>query len=261
MKLSVYIVTLNEAARLPQTIKAASAVADDIVVVDSGSTDGTVEAAERLGARVIFHAWKNISSQKQFAQNQCLYDWVLSLDADEVLSPDLIAEINRIKADPVHQAYRVRIGDMFPGFKKPRRLAQKYNLVRLYDRRLSTMPDDLTHDRVRVGKNVSVGQLKGLIHHYSYLSLHQTWVKYNLYTDELVKTALVKGKKYSRVRLVTEFPRQFFIYYIVRRQIFNGLWGLVMATTLAYFRFLKIAKYFEAKQGLTFRDNTLDEFV
>ena len=178
-----------------------------------------------------------------------------------MLSPDLIAEINRIKADPVHLAYKVRIGDMFPGFKKPRRLAQKYNLVRLYDRRLSTMPDDLTHDRVRVGENVSVGQLKGLVHHYSYLSLHQTWVKYNLYTDELVKTALVKGKKYSRIRLVTEFPRQFFIYYIVRRQIFNGLWGLVMATTLAYFRFLKIAKYFEAKQSLTFRNNTLDEFV
>lgn len=261
MKLSVYIVTLNEAERLPRTIKAALQVADDIVVVDSGSSDGTVEIAEQLGARVIFHAWKNISSQKQFAQTQCRYDWVLSLDADEVLSPDLIKEINRVKEEPRHQAYKVRIGDMFPGFKRPRRLAKKYNLVRLYDRRLSSMPDDLTHDRVCVGETVSVGQLKGLVHHYSYLTLHQTWVKYNLYTDELVKTALVKGKKYSRLRLVTEFPRQFFIYYIVRRQIFNGLWGLVMATTLAYFRFLKIAKYFEAKQGLTFRDNTLDEFV
>lgn len=261
MKLSVYIVTLNEAERLPRTIEAALQVADDIVVVDCGSSDGTVEIAEQLGARVIFHAWKNISSQKQFAQTQCRYDWVLSLDADEVLSPDLIKEINRVKEEPRHQAYKVRIGDMFPGFKRPRRLAKKYNLVRLYDRRLSSMPDDLTHDRVRVGETVSVGQLKGLVHHYSYLTLHQTWVKYNLYTDELVKTALVKGKKYSRLRLVTEFPRQFFIYYIVRRQIFNGLWGLVMATTLAYFRFLKIAKYFEAKQGLTFRDNTLDEFV
>ncbi len=261
MKLSVYIVTLNEAQRLPRTVRAAATVADEIVVVDSGSSDGTVDIAKQLGARVLYHPWKNISAQKQFAQNQCTYDWVLSLDADEVLSPALVREIQKIKEQPTYWAYKVRIGDMFPGFKKPRRFAQKYNLVRLYDRRLSTMPDDLTHDRVEVGKNVSVGQLKGIVHHYSYLTLYQTWIKYNLYTDELVKTALVKGKKYSVFRLVTEFPRQFFIYYFVRRHIFNGMWGMIMATTLAYFRFLKIAKYFEAKNGLTFQDNTLDKFV
>ena len=261
MKLSVYIVTLNEAARLPRTIKAASQVADEIVVVDSGSTDGTIELAREMGAKVFSHPWKNISSQKQFAQHQCSFEWVLSLDADEVLSSDLVKEILKIKKNPTFKAYKIRIGDMFPGLDKPRKFSKKYNLVRLYDRRFSTMPDDLTHDRVSVPKNLPVGQLKGMVLHYSYLSLYQTWVKYNLYTDELVKTALVQGKKYSKLRLYTEFPRQFFIYYIIRRHIFNGTWGIIMATTLAYFRFLKIAKYFEAKQGLTFQDNSLNKFV
>ncbi len=261
MKLSVYIVTLNEIGRLERTIHAAQQVADEVVVVDSGSTDGTTELAKNLGARVVYHRWKNISAQKQFAQNQCHHDWVLSLDADEVLSEELIKEIKELKKDPKYQAYKIRIGDMFPGFKKPSRLAPKYNLVRLYNRQTSTMPDDLTHDRVKVDRNVEIGQLKGIIYHYSYLSLHQTWIKYNLYTDELVKTALIQQKKYSKIRLFTEFPRQFFIYYLIRRQIFNGVWGFIMATTLAYFRFLKIAKYFEAKEGLTLRKDTLDKFV
>ncbi len=245
IKLSAYLVTLNEEKRLPKTLKALVEVADEIIVVDSGSTDKTEEIAQSYGAKFMYHPWKNISSQKHFAQNQCSNDWVLSLDADEVLSEKLIREINELKKNPKHNAYKLKIFDMFPGDKKPKLLAKGYNLVRLYNRNFAYMPDDLTHDRVIVAKGEKIGQLKSRVHHYSYLTLPQFWYKLNMYTDELVKTALAKKKKYSRLRLITEFPRQFLIYYFIKRQFVNGLWGFVMATSYAYFRFLKIAKYFE----------------
>ncbi len=245
IKLSVYIVTLNEEKRLDRTLKAASEVADEIVVVDSGSTDQTKEIALKNKAKFLFHEWKNISSQKNFAQNQCQNDWVLSLDADEVLSADLIEEIKEIKKNPTFDAYKVKICDVLPGDKKPRLLAKTYNQVRLYNRKKANMPDDLTHDRVVLGEVCQVAQLKSKIWHYSYVSLTQLWFKLNMYTDELVQVALKKNKKYSKLRLYTEMPRQFLFYYFCRRYCMYGTCGFWMATSYAYFRFLKIAKWFE----------------
>ena len=244
-KLSVYILTLNEQARLPRTLEAARQVADEIIVVDSGSTDKTCEIAERYGAKVIFHRWKNISSQKKYAQMQCANDLVLSLDADEVLSDKLIKEILAVKEKRTADAYKIKIADMMPGDKKPSLFAKTYNLVRLYDRTKSTMPDDLTHDRVVLGQGVVPVQLKSLVYHYSYLTLSKTWDKYNAYTDELVKTAVATGKSYSFLRLIFEFPYQFLRYYFLKKMFLQGRFGFINAVTISYFRFLKIAKWQE----------------
>lgn len=247
VKISAYIVTLNEEKRLGKTLQALKEVADEIFVIDSGSTDKTQEIAEKYGANFLFHKWKNISAQKHYGQELCHNDWVLSLDADEVLSPELIAEIKEKMKNPTADAYKMKICDMLPGDKKPRLLAKTYNQVRLYNRKKSNMPDDLTNDRVVVGKDVVVEQLQAKVFHYSYISLTQTWFKLNMYTDELVKTAVEQGRKYSKLRLYTEFPRQFLIYYFKKRYFLYGTCGFWMATTYAYFRFLKIAKWFEWK--------------
>lgn len=247
IKLSAYLVTLNEEQRLEKTLKAVSKVADEIIVVDSGSTDKTEKIAKKYKCKFIFHQWKNISSQKHFAQNKCANDWVLSLDADEVLSDELIKEIKELKKNPKADAYKVKICDMLPGDTKPRIFAKTYNLIRLYNRTKADMPDDLTHDRVVVGDSCRIEQLKSKINHYSYVSLTQFWFKLNMFTDELVKTALQKNKHYSSLRLYTEFPRQFLVYYFKRRYFLYGKCGFWMATSYAYFRFLKIAKWFEYK--------------
>lgn len=247
IKISAYIVTLNEELRLDKTLKAVSQIADEIIVVDSGSTDKTEEIAKQNNAKFMFHKWKNISSQKNFAQNECSNDWVISLDSDEVLSDKLIEEIKAIKENPQADAYKIKICDMLPGDKKPRLLARTYNQIRLYNRKKANMPDDLTHDRVVLGENCKVEQLKSKINHYSYVTLTQLWFKLNMYTDELVKVALEKNKKYTLIRLYTEFPRQFLFYYFIRRYCLYGTCGFWMATSYAYFRFLKIAKYFEYK--------------
>ena len=247
VKISAYIVTLNEEKRLGKTLQALKKVADEIFVIDSGSTDKTQEIAEKYGAKFLFHKWKNISAQKHYGQELCHNDWVLSLDADEVLSPELIAEIKEKMKKPTADAYRIKICDMLPGDKKPRLFAKTYNQVRLYNRKKNNMPDDLTNDRVLVGEGAVVEQLESKVFHYSYISLTQTWFKLNMYTDELVKTAVEQGRKYSKLRLYTEFPRQFLVYYFKKRYFLYGTCGFWMATTYAYFRFLKIAKWFEWK--------------
>lgn len=247
VKISAYIVTLNEEKRLGKTLQALKKVADEIFVIDSGSTDKTQEIAEKYGAKFLFHKWKNISAQKHYGQELCHNDWVLSLDADEVLSPELIAEIKEKMKNPAADAYRIKICDMLPGDKKPRLFAKTYNQVRLYNRKKNNMPDDLTNDRVVVGEGAVVEQLEAKVFHYSYISLTQTWFKLNMYTDELVKTAVEQGRKYSKLRLYTEFPRQFLVYYFKKRYFLYGTCGFWMATTYAYFRFLKIAKWFEWK--------------
>ena len=146
---------------------------------------------------------------------------------------------------PAADAYKMKICDMLPGDKKPRWLAKTYNHVRLYNRKKSNMPDDLTHDRVVVGEGAVVEQLEAKVFHYSYVSLTQIWFKLNMYTDELVKVAIKEGRYYTRLRLYTEFPRQFLVYYFKKRYFLYGTCGFWMATTYAYFRFLKIAKWFE----------------
>lgn len=245
VKISAYIVTLNEEKRLEKTLKAVSQVADEVFVIDSGSTDRTKEIAESCGANFVFHEWKNISAQKHYGQELCNNDWVISLDADEVLSAELIAEIKAKTANPESDGYRIKICDMLPGDKKPRLFAKSYNQVRLYNRKKCNMPDDLTNDRVICDPDAKIEQLKYKIHHYSYVSLSQIWFKLNMHTDELVKTAVEQGRYYTRLRLYTEFPRQFFIYYFRKRYCLYGTCGFWMATTYAYFRFLKIAKWFE----------------
>lgn len=250
MKFSVYIITLNEEKRLGKTLEAAVKVADEIVVVDSGSIDSTIKIADKYGAKVVFNKWESYCKQKSFAENCCSFDWVLMLDADEVLSPKLIDELLRWKkTTPKFQAYNIKIRNMFEYDTEPRRFAQSFNVVRLYNRQFAHMPPDLHNkDRVKVQKGEPIGQICEPIYHYCILDIEQAVAKYNLHSTELLKTAIAENRKFSRLRLATEFPRQFLRYYFLKRYFLLGSQGFNHAMILAYFRFLKIAKWFEWKE-------------
>ena len=256
MQLSVYIITLNEEARIEATIKQAQKVADEIVVVDSGSKDQTVEIAKNLGAKVIHHDWETYCKQKSFAEKQCANDWVLMLDADEVLSEDLVKELKAWKkTSPEFNAYKLKICNMFPTDKKPRRFAQSFNVVRLYNRRFAHMPEDLMNkDRIKVDEGQKIGRFKNVIHHFCILSLEQATAKYNIHSSELVKTMIKNRRKISKLRIFTEFPRQFLHYYFGKRYCLLGTEGYIQALVLANFRFLKIAKYYEYLQKEKFKN-------
>ena len=131
---SAFIITRNEEARLGRTLSAL-AWADQVVVVDSGSTDGTEQVARDAGAEFHVREWTGYGAQKVHAESLCSNDWLLNVDSDEVVTPELAAEIRQIAdGDAEPAAYRVRILNIYPGDDRPRPFANDYNVVRLYHR-------------------------------------------------------------------------------------------------------------------------------
>src|SRR2546430_15878071 len=125
LPLSVYIIALNEVDRIGSTINAVIDWADEVIVVDSGSSDGTAEFARSLGARVVQHPWKGFGRQRRFSESLCNNDWVLGIDADECVTPQLKNEITALfhSGGPKLVAYGMPILIVYPGKSKPRRFA------------------------------------------------------------------------------------------------------------------------------------------
>lgn len=244
--LSCCIITKNEADRIGRCVQAALTAADEVVVIDSGSTDDTVAAAERAGARVIPHAWEGYGPQKRFSEECARHDWILHLDADEVLTPALAAEIGDLmKAGPPLKGYRFRICDIYPGATRPRLWSGGYNLVRLYDRRAMRFSDSLVHDRV-LTQGQPVGQLRGIVHHHSMRSFAHLKAKLDAYTGYQAKV-MRKSPWIMRARLPFEYPLVFLRYYLLRRHFTGGLDGVHISHLAAQARFNRLTKMLAAR--------------
>lgn len=249
LPLSIFIIAQNEADRIGRTIEAARALSDDIVVVDSGSSDGTQALAESLGARVVFNAWPGYGQQKRFAEEQCRHDWLLNLDADEVVPPDLAAEISALFAAgaPPKDAYKVRIAEIFPGEGAPHRFAYALAPVRLYRKSKGRYSASPVHDRVDLAADASVGRLRGTVHHFSVRSLGEQMDKLNAYSDAQADDLDARGGTLSVFRLVAEFPANFLKAYIGRRHALRGIYGFMTAMNYAFYRYLRVAKHWERR--------------
>jgi glycosyltransferase involved in cell wall biosynthesis len=247
--LSIFIIAQNEADRIGRTIEAAQTLSDDIVVVDSGSTDGTQALAEARGARVIFNAWPGYGQQKRFAEEQCRHDWLLNLDADEVVPPDLAAEIAALFANgsPPKDAYKLRIAEIFPGEGAPHRFAYALAPVRLYRRSKGRYSASPVHDRVDLAPDAQVGRLRGTVHHFSVRSLGEQMDKLNAYSDAQADDLDARGGTLSVFRLVAEFPANFLKAYIGRRHALRGIYGFMTAMNYAFYRYLRVAKHWERR--------------
>lgn len=244
--ISCFIIARNEADRIGRTIAAIAPHVDEVLVVDSGSTDATVEVARTAGARVVFNEWKGYGPQKRFAEKICRNDWVLNLDADEVVSEELAREIVDLFRDggPDHPFFRFRVVTVYPREQRPRLWADSYNVLRLYDRRVGGFRDSLVHDSVEPGSLVP-RQLSGIAYHHCYRSLAHLAAKQDRYT-RLQSEEIRKPRIYLAARLVTEFPLSFFKYYVLRRQFTGGRFGLGVAAILAYYRTVRIWRLLRA---------------
>ena len=245
--LSCTIVAKNEADRIGRCISAIKDICDDIVVIDSGSTDATVAIAEALGARVFFRAWDGFGPQKRYGEDVALYDWILNLDADEVVSRALANEISALLSGPPElQAYRFKQVTVYPGQQRPRLWADYHNYVRLYDRRAARFRDSLTHDTVDL-KGLAAGQLHNTALHYSFRSLDHVARKLEFYTD-LQALEITKPRWQLHLRRPFEYPILMFRYYVLRRHFTGGLYGLKAAHTFAAGRARRIGKFLRAGQ-------------
>lgn len=248
--LSVFIIAQDEADRIGDTIRAVRDLTDDLVVVDSGSSDGTQALAEALGARVIFNAWPGYGPQKRFAEDQCRHGWLLNLDADEVVPPALAAEIRALFAagEPARAAYRIGIAEIFPGEERPHPWAYTLAPVRLYRKDKGSYAASLVHDRVELAPGVREGRLKGVIHHFSVRSLGDQLDKLNRYSDQQAHDLELRGVSIPTWRLFFEFPANFFKAYIGRRHFVRGVYGFLTAMNYAISRHLRVAKHYERRK-------------
>lgn len=247
--LSIFIIAQNESDRIGRTIAAVRGLTDDLVLVDSGSTDGTQAIAADLGARVLHNDWPGYGQQKRFAEEQCRHDWLLNIDADEVLPADLVAEIAALFAsgEPACDAYRIRIAEIFPGEAAPHRFAYALAPVRLYRRDKGRYSASPVHDRVDLAGGARVGKLKGTIHHYSVRSLGEQMDKLNAYSDAQADDLDKRGVALSAFRLMAEFPANFVKAYIGRRHALRGVYGFMTAMNYAFYRYLRVAKHWERR--------------
>ncbi len=247
--LSIFIITRNEADRLPKTLDAVRALSDDIVVVDSGSTDETVTLAEQQGAKVVFNTWSGYGPQKRFAEDLCQHNWVLNLDADEWVPPELADEIRSLfrNGEPAADAYEIRIAEVFPGEGAPHPLAYALPPVRLYRRDRGRYSASPVHDRVDLAPGAKVARLRGIVHHFSVRSIGDQIAKLNAYSDQQVDDLEARAKSIGIWRIFTEFPLAFLKAYIVRRHFVRGIYGFITAMNFAFYRWLRIAKYYERR--------------
>jgi glycosyltransferase involved in cell wall biosynthesis len=238
---SCFIIAKNEGDRIARSIRSVRSWVDEVVVVDSESADDTVSVALAEGCKVITQPWLGFGGQKRFAEEQCRNDWLLNIDADEVVTPELAREIIALfeASTPAQVAYGMPVEMVYPGASEPRRFARDHWYVRLYDRGSVRFRNSEVHDSV-VTDYHRVGRLKAPMHHFSMRSFADMKRKLNERTWLLVDNAEPNSARVVRTRLLSELPMNFFKYYIVRRHFTGGLKGLRFAVIQATYRFLKI---------------------
>ncbi len=247
LPISCYIVAQNEADRISLTLASVRDLVDELIVIDSGSTDDTVAICESFGAKVIHNPWPGFGYQKRFGEDQCKHNWLLNLDADEELTPAIIQEIRELfsRGEPTGSAYTLRIRDLLPGEKKLALLAHTDFRIRLYDKRKGRNEAQSYFDLVLIEQG-QVMTLKSPVLHRSFRSLSHMIAKNNTNTDQLTARIFERGLAFPYLRIATEIPVAFFKAYILRAYILRGWRGFIYANVYAYGRFVRIAKYIEA---------------
>lgn len=240
MKITATIIAFDEERNIARAIESLRCC-DEILVVDSGSTDRTVELAQNLGARVIEANWRGYSQQKNWAAEQAQHDWVLSLDADEALSEALEAEIWNLK----------KSGPQYDGYSMPRlaRYMGRWILhsgwypdrkLRLYDRRKARWVGDFVHERVTVDGHV--GELESNILHFTCESLSEHIKTMERYTTLAAQEIAGRKIPVPVWKVLLDPPWTFFKTFVLQLGFLDGREGLNIAYMAAFYTFLKYAK-------------------
>ena len=240
--LSVVLITKNAAQQIAACLESCR-FADEIVVVDSGSSDDTIAIAKSYNAKVIHQDWLGFGPQKQFAVQQARHDWVLCLDADEWLSPGLASEIKDLPDNPQAAAYRFPRSNKFMG--RFLRHGEGYPdlSLRLFDRRRARWSEHAVHEYVIADGPVE--NLKGDLMHESGEDIALYLTKQNRYTDLQAQALFERGKRVGWPKLVFSPLLRFFKFYLLRQGFRDGVPGLVHISIGCFNSYIKYAKLIE----------------
>lgn len=240
---SVFIVAQDEEQHIGRVLDSCQDF-DEIIVVDSGSTDKTKSIAESKGAKVVHNDWPGYAKQKQYAMGLCLHDWVLNLDADEQLTQALIEAIrNFVTTEHDYVALKCRRNDLFVDqfFSTLTRLPTN---TRLFHRQhVQYYIDNLVHEGPKI--NGKLKHTATFFNHFGYADIAQLTDKYNKYSSLKADEKFAKGKKASILKLLFIYPLEFIRNYFIYRYCFSGARGFIFSHLSAYYALLKEAKLYE----------------
>lgn len=246
--ISVVIITFNEEKNVRAALESAK-WADEIVVVDSFSTDSTTAICREYTDRVCQEKWRGFSRQKDFAVRQAKNDWVFVLDADERFTPELAAEVKALmqaEAEPEKAGYycprrnhfggrEIRYGGWYPDYS-----------IRFFDRRKGRFGDRAVHEAVEL--DGEAGRLKNPMLHYTYSGVSDYLSRMDKYSTLAAGELLKKGRKATASDLLFRPPFTFFKMFVMKQGFRDGLHGLMLAALYAFYTFTKYAKLREMRE-------------
>lgn len=243
MKISTVIITYNEASNIAQCLEAAQQVSDEIIIIDSYSTDTTKKICERYKVRFFEHKFEGYGEQKNWGNEKATGDYILSLDADEVLSETLINDILKIKNNPTYKAYRLNRLTNFAGTWV--RFAGWYpdRKVRLWEKSSAVWIGKAVHEILEVKQGVKVGQLKGDLLHYSFSSVFDYLNRQNKYAKLSVIEQLKRGKTPKFLPSLLKGFYKFILLYFIKLGFIHGYHGFVICLNGAGKYLINYAKY------------------
>jgi glycosyltransferase involved in cell wall biosynthesis len=249
LRLSILIRTLNEGDRIGAAIRSALPLGGEIVIIDAGSKDDTVEIAKSLGATVYINPWPGFGPQRYFGEGKCSHDMIFALDADEIITPEFAAELRDLLQQPNHpRLIRVKKPMVFPHNNRPPPFPYSTRHVYIYDRRIARTGLNPNWDGLEIEGRHPTYMMRSSVWHYSYRNWNHVVSKANYVAQLAADTRDKRPRWQLLLRLVTEFPSTFLKFYIFRRYFLVGADGFTMAMLMAFGRYLRIVKMLERRE-------------
>ncbi len=242
MKISLVMIAKNEEKNIAKSLESVKGLVNEIIVVDSGSTDNTNKLAQSYGAKIFKRTFDNFSAQKNYALSLALNEWVLHLDADEVLSEEIKEEIKKTIENTQYDGFLLTRENFFLGKKMKYSGIAKEDRLRLAKKSLSKYVGGIIHEELSV--NGKVGKLNNTFYHYTCPNLDGYFNKFEQYTTFGALKMADKNKKAKIIDIIFRPPFEFIKRYILKLGFLDGFEGFVWAVLGSYYSFAKYMKLY-----------------
>ncbi len=250
LPLSVFIITKNEEQRLATALESIKDLASEIIIVDSGSSDQTLAIAERYTNIIKFRKWEGFGQQKSYAESLCSNDWILNIDADEIVTYELADEIRalfKLNKYKEKDGFWLKIVEIPHFIVNPKFYGRKKYYLRLYNKKICSYRKSKVHDSV-ITESKNLGYLEQNLLHKSFRSYQHQIEKLNFYSDLQALDSFKKGKKLNRLKVVFILFFAFTKHYFIRKYFLYGIEGYLESWLYAFSRLAKYAKIIELER-------------